>query len=68
MRWHHRYARERAVEEPLGQAPIGPAKPMLPEFPVKKGAAVHSPRPDKTPREIEVNQMETRNAALLAKE
>lgn len=60
MRWHRRYERERAAEEPLGQAAVGPAKPMLPEFPVKKAAVANSPRPNKTPREIEVHSMGTR--------
>eukprot|EP00752_Nemacystus_decipiens_P012874 g11397.t2 len=57
-----KYARERAAEEPLGQASAGPPKPMLPEFPEKKpvaAAAANSPRPDKTPREIEAPLIET---------
>lgn len=46
-----RYAKERAVEEPLGQASCA-SKPMGPEFPAKKSTAASSPRPDKTPREV----------------
>lgn len=55
MRGHHRYARERAAEEPLGQASADPAKPIAPEFPAKTSAAANSPRRNQTPREIEVN-------------
>ncbi len=47
-----RYARERAAEEPLGQDSSGPARPMVPEFPVKKTAGANSPRRNQTPREV----------------
>lgn len=52
---NHRYARERAAEEPLGQASVGAVKPVVPEFPANKAAAAaNPPRPNETPREIEV--------------
>lgn len=60
-----RYARERAAEEPLAQASSNPANFPVSEFPTKKDVGTRSPRPIKSPREVEVNERRHEDSAMM---
>ncbi|CAM9375784.1 unnamed protein product [Ectocarpus fasciculatus] len=60
-----KYARERAAEEPLAQASSNPANLPVSEFPTKKGGGTRSPRPIKSPREVEVNERRHEDSAMM---
>ncbi|CAN0229795.1 unnamed protein product, partial [Scytosiphon promiscuus] len=49
-----KYAKERAVEEPLGHASSDPAMSRELEFPAERAAVGNSPRTKGTPREVKV--------------
>ncbi|CBJ26598.1 expressed unknown protein [Ectocarpus siliculosus] len=60
-----KYARERAAEEPLVQASSNPANLPVSEFPTKKGGGTRSPRPIKSPRELEVNEKRHEDSVMM---
>ncbi|CAM9579501.1 unnamed protein product [Ectocarpus sp. 4 AP-2014] len=60
-----KYARERAAEEPLVQASSNPANLPVTEFPTKKGGGTRSPRPIKSPRELEVNEKRHEDSVMM---